>query len=222
MLGHLRPTLTRCVLVSFAVLALPALAQAASGGFAPPRVIMAPRFVPRPAVRAPLRSQSFLRRDELREHRFFRRRGTLGLDGGAYPYPVPVPGGGSAQPPADGSPPPDAYPGGYGGGYRAPSQTSSGPQILVLPDPPAGRRGAGRPAGGYRPEPSATRSADRGAPLAPRPSARRWHERPSYAAAAPRRIYWPSYAYVPSRLAPCSEDAYAPIYNTPCGLRPYE
>ena len=214
MLGHLRPTLTRCVLVSFAALALPALAQARPGGFVAPRIIMAPRFVPRPAVRPPFRSPSVLGRDELREHRFVRRRGLLGFDGGAYPYPYPVPVPGGS--PGGGSPPPDAYPDGYGGGYRAPSQTGSAPQILILPDPPAGRRGTAR---------SARSGADRGASFASRPATRHWHEHPAYgayAAATPRRVYWPSYAYVPSPLAPCDYAAPGAIYNTPCGLRPYE
>jgi hypothetical protein len=151
----------------------------------------------------------------MREHRFIRRRGVLGYDNGAYdnPYPVPVPGYGG-EPPAGGSPP-DSYPSGYYGGYRAPPATPSGPQIIVLPDV---KRGTA-------PTAKRARVATVAQP-APHPTAHRLRRRAShrpYSVAVPPRAYWPSYAYVPyPMLSPCTDPPHWAIYNTPCGVRPYE
>jgi hypothetical protein len=219
MLGHLRATLTGSVLFSAAFVASPpSIGTAVAAGFSSPRVVMAPRLAPRLPAR-PLIGPHGLRRGAFLR-RFHARRPVLGIDPGvgAYPVPVPVPTGGG-DPQAGGVPAGDApaYPGDYRGGYRAPAATPSGPQIIVLPDPPR-RRGRSE-----APERRSERIAPVYAPSAHLPArlAHRRH-RWSYAGFAPRYAY-PSYAYEPSPVAlvPCTDAVHAPIYNTPCGLGPF-
>jgi hypothetical protein len=207
--------------------ALPAMAASAQGGFARPKIIMAPRFVPRAAARP---GGHEFGRDRLAGRRFRDRRGGAGLDDGEGAYPVPVPVGGG-EPPA-GSPP-EAAPEDYGSGYRAPAPSGLGPQIITLPDAPRGSVAA-RGARAFRAGHIASRRHEGARSFAPAfgPYAHRYHRRPAFGfgerygyrrsySYAP--AYWPSSAYDPSpvALAPCCDAAYAPIYNTPCGVRPY-
>jgi hypothetical protein len=244
MLEHLRPMLTRCVLLSFAcVMAAPAVEASAAGMLARPKIITAPRFVPSAPGRGAFRGRE-LQRDQLAAHRFRGRRGGIGIgDGeGAYPVPVPVGGGdpSAGSSPAEGSPP-EAF----DAGYRAGPFYGEGPQIITLPDAPTRRSGVAHPGARLRamrrPEWREEGRPPWAAP-SPRQYAYRHHPRPSYGSFSPRyaqeRHYAqepryaqePSYAYQPSysyepwpmALAPCNEAPRAAIYNTPCGVRPYQ
>jgi hypothetical protein len=234
MLGQLRPMLTRCVFISFAcATALPALAaQVGHGPFMRPKIITAPRFVPQPVPGARIGDRDF-DRDRSGAHRFRDRRGGLGIDygSGAYPVPVPVqvPTGGEAPAASEpqGGYQPDQYEDQYRDQYRAGRTFPSGPQILILPDPPARRGAPVHPRRGYRSERESWRDAGETEYRSPphhhayRYRARRGHY---YGCERYSHGYAPSYIYQPSpvALAPCEDAPHAPIYNTPCGVRPYQ
>ncbi|MFI5015588.1 MAG: hypothetical protein ACHQAY_24905, partial [Hyphomicrobiales bacterium] len=190
--------------------------------------------------------------DRLAAHRFRGRGGLIGVgdESGEEPVPVPVEGGDAA---------PSSQPSGeFGYGRPQPPSPPVGPQIITLPDPPAGK--------GVPPRRSAFRAAP--APLwragrapywsspEPRHFAHRYHSGASYGGIEPSygrsyepgyrssygrgygsrygRGYEPGYSYAPSyepsftyapspiALAPCEDAPTGPIYNTPCGVRPYQ
>ncbi len=238
MLEHLRPMLTRCVLLSFAcVMAPSAMAASAAGMLARPKIITAPRFVPSAPGRGAFRGRE-LQRDRLAAHRFRGRLGGIGIGDGEGAYPVPVPVGGG-DPNAGSSPAAESPPEAFDAGYRAGPFYGTGPQIITLPDAPARRLGVAHPRAHLRamrrPE-LREEGSQRWAAPSQRHYAHRYHPRPSYGGFSPRYGYEPSYAQEPSyayqpsyayepwpmALAPCNEAPRAAIYNTPCGVRPYQ
>jgi hypothetical protein len=217
MLKHLRPMLVRCALLCIACAAAePALAASAFGMHTGPKIIMAPRYVPSARSRFDL-SRRLLQRDQLDGHHF---RGESGLIGtGDAPVEVPVPVEGSETAPT--SQPADAL------GYGAPRRPSPpvGPQIIILPDPPVAKGGVPGPRSAIRAAPAPLWRAER-APyrpaFEPRHFAHRYHPRPWYGRIEPS--YERRFAFGPSpiALAPCEDAPHSPIYNTPCGVRPYQ
>ncbi|SDR51939.1 hypothetical protein SAMN05444161_5148 [Rhizobiales bacterium GAS191] len=236
MLRQFRPLLMRCALACAGLAAMPAMAAPPFGAHPGPRVIMAPRYVPniprqfRPARQA-VRQDHF---DKRFDRRRLRDRSLLiGVDSGVNEVPVPA-GIDAGEPPQIYPPqayPPQAYPQDieFENGYGARPPANVGPQIITLPDAPRGR-GRGLPGSDLRG--SDLRQA------APAPSWRSATAPPLRQWRAPRFVHqrralpWyeqgqPSYDYRPSpvALAPCGEGSSSynmPIYNTPCGVRPYD
>jgi hypothetical protein len=153
---------------------------------------------------------------QLGRRRFRGRFPWLGGAGGVIGVPVPV--GIDANQPLPDNPPAIDYDNGFG----AYPQMPVAPQIIVLPDAPTNRGGSLRRSAFRRDQaaPPSWRSTtmpvlpQRWAPhFAHHRVARRWYD-----AAGPSCGYAPS----PIALAPCTDGTHEAIYNTPCGVRPYE
>ena len=151
--------------------------------------------------------------------RHFRGPRAIGVENGAIGVPVPVPVPQENE---------DIYPlePSFGGsGYRPfpPPPLAAPPQIITLPTPKT-------------PTPkTAARNLVRRAPSSPAPIRRRnvvevRRRAPMFDVIAYRPFAWPlaytcgpyAVAFVPIGFSPCDDPPHSAIYNTPCGVRPYE
>jgi len=218
MVKQLRPLLACSALLCALGFGAPAATAAAQPMRPAPRVIMAPHFIPAVPGRTGAKSRAFrdaaFGRGVFARRRFRGQSGLIGVGGDGYPVPVQIGGGGEALPQAF---PEQAYPadvGGYGPIARPPP--NPGPQIIVLPDPPGARKLTRSAQARFAGVPAPRWSARANAPwirlwrVAHRPVRHPW--------------YAGSYAYEPSPVAlmPCTDAPTSVIYNTPCGVRPYE
>ena len=151
-------------------------------------------------------------RRERAARRHFHGPRAIGIDGGAVAIPVPETEGEQPYPieqPFDGF---DYRP------WRGPP-VSVGPQIITLPDPLPGERRAPR-----------VGTVPRAASAGPRfHAAREPSPRPRviafrYPSPYRRPVCWPGYTeeFVAIALPPCDDPPHSAIYNTPCGVRPFE
>jgi hypothetical protein len=146
--------------------------------------------------------------------RHFRGPRAIGVENGAVgvPVPVPVPQENDEVYPLEPS---------FGGfGYRPfpPPPLVAPPQIITLPTPK-----------------TAVRNVVRRAPSSPAPFRHRKvavvrRRAPKFDVIAYRPFVWPlaytcgpyAVAFVPIGFSPCDDPPHSAIYNTPCGVRPYE
>jgi hypothetical protein len=238
MLRQFRPLLARCALVCLVgVAAAPAMA-AGFGMHAGPRVVMSPSYVRNAAPgrfgvrRQVIRPGQTTRPSQIaRPERIVRQgqfdgqvgprrfRGRLPWLGGVGGVgEVPAPYGIDASEPLPANPPAADYDNGFG----AYPQVPVGPQIIVLPDA-RGNRGGSLRRRAIRDDRVASPSwRSAAAPAFPQ-----WRA-PRFARHRTARAWYepagPSYGYEPSpvALAPCTDGTHEAIYNTPCGVRPYE
>jgi hypothetical protein len=230
MLRQFRPLLMRCALACLVgVSAAPAMAAGGGGVHAGPRVVMSPSYV-RNAVpgrfgvrRQVIRPEQTVRPGQiarpgqfdgrLGQRRFRSRFPWVGGAGVAGEVPVPV-GSDAGEPIPANSPAMD-----NDAGFGAYPQAPVGPQIIILPDAPT-KRGGNLRRSAVRHDllvPSPWRAATM--PVFPRRRALARHRATPWLDVA-----GPSYDEAPSSiaLAPCPDSPHTPIYNTPCGVRPYE
>jgi hypothetical protein len=155
---------------------------------------------------------------QIRRERVVRRRfrgpRVIGVDGGAVAVPVPIPISQENE---------EVYPAepSFGGfGYRPypPPPVVAPPRIITLPDIHPGTRKA------------AAREVTPHAPIVHRRVAEVHRRIARRHASAFRLFAWPvasvcwpyAGALVPVTFAPCDDPPHSAIYNTPCGVRPFE
>jgi hypothetical protein len=146
--------------------------------------------------------------------RHFRGPRVIGVDGGAVAVPVPI----QVPQESDEIYPPEPSFGGFGYRPFPPPPVVAPPQIITLPDlHPGARRVVPREA-------------------IPRAPIVHWRVAEVHRRAAKHRVIayrivawpvayvcWPyAGALVPIAFAPCDDPPHSAIYNTPCGVRPYE
>jgi hypothetical protein len=206
---RLRPMLTRKALLCLACAAvMPATAVLA--GSPQPTPVTSTRDAS--SVAARFRPSHHLPRRERFVRRHFRAPEVIGFDGLVGEVPVPAPFEGDEAPWNDRP---------LFGFENRPSprpRFGVGPQIIILPDPlPGGRRvshfeesSRAAPVPLWKGEVTPRRST-------PQVFAHRYRQ-------SPWCVRAPGYGdeLLAIALSPCDEAPHAAIYNTPCGVRPYE